>query len=205
MVLAGGQELLIGVVFFAMAAGAAQEFGVGAEAQDPQPAEEIVVTGERVTRSVRETPSSVAVIGAREIEQAAGADRIDQILDLIPNVQVSSGGEGPTIRGQDTTGPTRDLPAFLGRTRPRTTLIVDGRPVSFNEFVFGAAPLWDVDRVEVFRSPQTTTQGQNSIAGAIFVETSDPSFTREFRARGIAGDFLTRQLSVSATGPLSGE
>ena len=52
--------------------------------------------------------------------------------------------------------------------------------MGFQEFVFGAAPLWDVDRVEVFRSPQTTTQGQNSIAGAIFVETSDPSFTREF-------------------------
>src|SRR5687767_13669001 len=190
-------------MFFAMAAGSAQEFGVGAEAQDPQPAEEIVVTGERVTRSVRETPSSVAVIGAKEIEQAAGADRIDQILDLIPNVQVSSGGEGPTIRGQDTTGASRDLPAFLGGTRPRTTIIVDGRPVGYQEFIFGAAPLWDVERIEVFRSPQTTTQGQNSIAGAIFVNTKAPSDAPEFRARAIAGSAAARQLSGVVSGPLN--
>ena len=66
----------------------------------------------------------------------AAPDRVDQVLDLVPNVQMSSGGEGPTIRGQDTTGASRDLYAFLGGNRPRTTLIVDGRPVSFNEFIY---------------------------------------------------------------------
>jgi len=165
--------------------------------------ERIIVTGERTARSLRETPTSVEVFSRDRIEKSAGADRIEQILDLIPNVQISSGGEGPTIRGQDTTGPTRDLPAFLGGTRPRTTLIVDGRPVTFNEFIFGVAPLWDVERIEVFRSPQSTTQGQNSIAGAIFVETSDPSFSPDFRARAILGDYRTRQVSIVGSGPIS--
>ena len=164
---------------------------------------EIVVTGERAPRRIRETPSSVKVITRKEIEAAAGADRIDQILDLVPNVQMSSGGEGPTIRGQDTTGASRDLPAFLGGTRPRTTIIVDGRPVGYHEFIFGAAPLWDVERVEVFRSPQTTTQGQNSIAGAIFVNTQEPSAVPEYRARAIAGSADTRQLSALVSGPLN--
>ena len=165
------------------------------------PPESIVVTGERVKRTTRATASSVEVVTRRQIE-GASADRVEQILELIPNVQISSGGEGPTIRGQDTTGPTRDLPAFLGGTRPRTTLIVDGRAVSFNEFVFGTSPLWDVERIEVFRTPQTTTQGRNSIAGAIFVTTADPSFTPEYRVRGIVGDARTRQLSVAASGAL---
>lgn len=164
---------------------------------------EIVVTGERERRTIRDTPSSVEAYDRESIDHAAGTDRIEQILELVPNVQISSGGEGPTIRGQDTTGPTRDLPAFLGGTRPRTTLVVDGRAVSYNEFVFGIAPLWDVDRIEVFRSPQTTTQGQNSIAGAIFIETSDPSFAPAYRARAIVGDARTREASFSATGPLS--
>jgi outer membrane receptor protein involved in Fe transport len=139
----------------------------GAQAALAEPAalpeNQIVVTGERVRRTVRDTASSVEVLTGRQIE-AASADRIEQVLELVPNVQISSGGEAPTIRGQDTTGPTRDLPAFLGGTRPRTTLIVDGRAVSFNEFVFGISPMWDVERVEVFRTPQTTTQGRNSIA-----------------------------------------
>jgi len=170
----------------------------------PEPAiSEIVVTGERIPRPLRDTPSSVSVVTARDIDAMAAPDRVDQVLDLIPNVQMSSGGEGPTIRGQDTTGATRDLYAFLGGNRPRTTLIVDGRPVSFNEFVFGAAPLWDVSRIEVFRSPQTTTQGQNSIAGAIFVVTEDPSETAEYRARAIVGNAHTKQVSAVASGPLT--
>lgn len=188
-------------VMFSLAASAA------AASEQPVPTaqddEQIIVTGERTARSLRETPTSVEVFDKTRIAKTAGADRIEQILELVPNVQISSGGEGPTIRGQDTTGPTRDLPAFLGGTRPRTTLIVDGRPVTFNEFIFGIAPLWDVDRVEVFRSPQSTTQGQNSIAGAIFVETGDPSFSPDFRGRAIVGDSHTRQISLLGSGPLS--
>lgn len=164
----------------------------------------IIVTGERVKRSLKETPSSVTVVGQSEIE-ASGADRVDQILAQIPNVQLGNGSQGPAIRGMDSTGPLSALPAFLGGNRPRTTIVVDGRAVTYNEFVFGAFPLWDLNRIEVFRSPQTTTQGQNSIAGAIFVNTNDPAFTPEFRARAIAGDFRMRQVSALASGPIVGD
>jgi iron complex outermembrane recepter protein len=179
----------------------AAEAAAAAEQTARQAPDTIVVTGERVKRSIKDTASSVAVATSREIE-ASSADRIEQMLELVPNVQISSGGEGPTIRGQDTTGPTRDLPAFLGGTRPRTTLIVDGRAVTFNEFVFGTSPLWDVDRIELFRTPQTTTQGRNSIGGAIFVTTTDPSFAPEYSARAIVADAHTRQLSAALGGPL---
>src|SRR5436190_6206041 len=112
-------------------------------------ADEIIVTGERISRSLRETPSSVHVTDQRGIE-AQSADRVDQLLALIPNVQLGNGSEGPAIRGQDTTGALQALPAFLGGNRPRTTVIVDGRPTGYNEFVFGAQPAWDLERVEVF-------------------------------------------------------
>src|SRR5439155_20040290 len=95
--------------------------------------------------------------------------------------------------------------AFLGGNRRRTTLIVDGRAVRYHEFVFGAAPAWDVERIEVFRSPQTTTQGKNSIAGAIFVHTNEPSFEPQYAARLIVGDFRTRQVSALASGPVAGD
>ena len=166
--------------------------------------EEIVVTGERIPRSLRETSSSVHVATQSDIE-AQGSDRVDQILALVPNVQLGSGSQGPAIRGLDSTGPLAALPAFLGGNRPRTTIIVDGRPATYNEFVFGTAPVWDVARVEVFRSPQTTTQGQNSIAGAIFVNTNDPTFTPEYRARAIVGDLRTREDSIVASGPIAGD
>lgn len=165
---------------------------------------EIVVTGERVPRSLRETASSVAVITAEDIERSPGADRLDDILEQVPNIQFGSGNLGPTIRGQDTTGALQDLPAFLGGNRARVTVQVDGRAVGYSEFVSGVTPLWDVEQVEVFRSPQSTTQGRNSIAGAIFVTTKDPTFQPEASARLIAGDYRSRQLSAVVSGPLIG-
>jgi len=168
----------------------------------PQDPSAIVVTGERVKRSIKDTNSSVVVVRQTEIE-ANGADRVDQLLATIPNVQLGSGSQGPAIRGLDTTGALNALPAFLGGNRPRTTIVVDGRAVTYNEFVFGAFPVWDLDRIEVFRSPQTTTQGVNSIAGAIFVDTNDPGFKPEYRARAIVGDFHLRGASAMASAPLS--
>lgn len=165
-------------------------------------AEAIVVTGERVRRSRKETQSSVAVVTGRDIE-AASADRVDQMLALVPNVQLGNGSEGPAIRGLDTTGALQALPAFLGGNRPRTTLVVDGRRQTYSEFVFGAEPTWDIARIEVFRSPQTTTQGQNSIAGAIFVTSNDPTFAPEEVVRGIIGNYAMREASAIVSAPLS--
>ena len=192
--------MLVTAVPLAMLAAAAAAQSAPAPIDDQR----IIVTGERVTRSIKDTASSVSVATRREIE-AASADRVDQMLAQIPNVQLGGGSEGPAIRGQDTTGALQNLPAFLGGNRPRMTLIVDGRRQTYNEFVFGASPLWDIDRMEVFRSPQTTTQGQNSIAGAIFVTSNDPTFEPEARVRGMVGNYHMGELSASASAPLSGD
>jgi len=169
------------------------------------PVEEIVVTGERAPRSVAQTSSSVAVVTGEQIKEQGGADRIQDVLALVPNVQFGATGQGPTIRGQDTTGVLVGANAFLGGSRPRATILVDGRPLSFNEFTYGVNGIWDVNRIEVYRGPQTTTQGRNSIAGAIFINTNDPTYTIEGAGRAIVADFDTRQLSGALSGPLVGE
>lgn len=176
-----------------------------APAGERRPEAEIVVVGERASRRLRDTASSVVVFTQDRIEGEAGADRVETLFEAIPNVQLGTGGQGPAIRGQDTTGVLQDLPAFLGGNRPRATIQVDGRAVSYNEFVFGAAPLWDVAQVELFRSPQVTTQGRNSIAGAIFVTTNDPSSIWQARGRIARSSFATWHGSAMVTGPLVGD
>ena len=173
-----------------------------AEAHASEPANPIVVTGERQRRPVVDTPSSVAVVSGDELDRQIGSTRIEDVLTAIPNVQIGSGSEGPTIRGQDGNGPLRDLPAFLSGNRPRVTLQIDGRPIGYNELAYGVANLRDLDRVEVYRRPQTTTQGRNAIAGAIFAYTRNPTFEWEGRARGLIGTYDTRQLSAVVSGPV---
>jgi iron complex outermembrane receptor protein len=189
-----------------MAASAAAQDAPVAPSTPPRAAEpaEIVVTGERVSRTVKDTASSVAVFNQQDIENSS-ANRVEQLFNLVPNVTTGTGSQGPSIRGLDTTGALQALPAFLGGNRPRTTLVVDGRRQTYNEFVFSDAPLWDLDRIEIFRTPQTTTQGQNSIAGAIFVYSNDPTFEWEGRARLIGGNLKTRQASAMVSGPVSSE
>jgi iron complex outermembrane recepter protein len=164
--------------------------------------EEVVVRGERTARALQQTASSVVVIGADELAERDGLASVDDVLADLPNVQVGSGGEGVAIRGQDSTGALRDLSASLGGTRPRVTMQVDGRPLTYFEYVFGTTSIWDVSQIEVFRSPQTTTQGRNSIAGAVFVETATPQYDWRARARVQGGNWGARRASLAVTGPL---
>lgn len=194
--------LLCGVSSAALAAETAEQPVVDTDADAT--GDVIVVTGERLARSIDETSSSVVVETAERLDERS-TDNINQLLGLLPNVQLGSDDQGPTIRGQDTTGPLSGADAFLGGTRPRTTVQIDGRAVGYNEFIYGLSSLWDIERVEVFRTPQTTTQGRNSIAGAVFLKSFDPTFDYEARVRGLVGNYDTYQLSGMVSGPIVGD
>ena len=192
-----GNRQLRGAFVLAALAGT-QAFGQSAT-------EEIVVTGERVERSLMQTAASVTVIDARQLAEQAGPHRLEQVLEFVPNLQLGAHEQAPTVRGQESTGVLIGANAFLGGTRPRATLQVDGRALSLNEFLYGLNSTWDVNRIEVFRGPQTTTQGRNAIAGAIFIETNDPTFEFEGAGQAMFGDYGARQASVALSGPLAGE
>ena len=192
----------MGVWLIAIAAAAAQGVPPAPPGPDAKSDSEIVVTGERVKRSLKDTPSSVGVFDSRDIDRMAAADRIGQILERVPNVLLVTNRDAPIIRGQAAIGVLQGLPAFLGGARPRTVMQIDGRTVTFNEFVNGTGGIWDVDHIEVFRSPQTTTQGVNSIGGAIFVHTADPTYAFGGRAQLIGGEWNRRQASAAVSGPI---
>lgn len=180
----------------------------GALAQDEAATEmtldPIVVTGEKVVRDRRQTASSVSVISGTEIAREHGdAADVSTLIAETPNLIFSDNVGTPVIRGMDAQGPHNGAVAFFAGTVPRATINLDGHYQNYNEFYFGATSVWDLDSVEVFRGPQTTTQGANAIAGAIVVKTKDPTFTPEGAYQLEMGDYGQRRASLAWSGPLS--
>jgi len=165
--------------------------------------DEITVTGENTQRSLQRTASSVTVLSAGEVKNRPDAGSFADIMHGIPNVLQSSTTTAPVIRGIDTNGPLIGGDAFLSRPIPRATISIDGRYLSSSEFGIGAAPIWDVKSIEVFRGPQTTAQGASSIAGAVVIDTKDPSFSPEAEGQILYGSRNKRRASFVLSGPLT--
>ncbi|WP_348987121.1 TonB-dependent receptor [Xenorhabdus sp. SGI240] len=166
-------------------------------------ADVITVTGEKTERTLQRTSSSVTVISGQRIQNKPEATTIVDILQGIPNVLYTSNTSAPSIRGIETNGPLVGGNTFLSKPIPRATISVDGRYLSSAEFSLGRGSVWDVNSVEVFRGPQTTTQGANSIAGAVIIKTNDPTFTPEFDGQILYGSHQKKRASFTVNGPLT--
>lgn len=164
----------------------------------------ICVTGENVVRDLMQTASSVSVITGEELtREKPGKDEIRSALAGTPNLIYTDSVSTPMIRGQNSEGPHTGASAFFAGSVPRATINLDGHYLSYNELYFGATSAWDLDGVEVFRGPQTTSQGANAIGGAIIVNTKDPTWEPEGAWRLEYGNHAQRRASFAWSGPLN--
>ena len=175
----------------------------GGGAAAPMVLAPIMVAGEKVDRSIMETSASVSVFTGETIDSRPSVTGTNAVTEGVSNmVTIEPSNNAPVIRGVGGAGPATGAVAFFAGTRPRTTLQIDGRPASFNEMIFGDASLWDVEQTEVFRGPQSTVQGRNSIAGAIVVKTKDPTYYPEGKVRVMAGNHDSRRYAAMLSGPI---
>jgi len=140
----------------------------------------IVVTGERLGGTLAENTSSVTVFTE---EADNGEDRTYyDLLDRVPNVLNAPSGV-PHIRGVDGRGPGEGFLTFMTGATPRVNTTVDGVSESWTGEAFGKAGLWDTEQIEIYKGPQSTNQGRNSISGAVVIKTKDPTFYTESKVR----------------------
>lgn len=196
------RDVTLAVVLGCASSGALAQVADTQAGRGPALLDEVTVTGEKVQRSVRETASSVVVVRPQDMKARADARKVDDMLRDIPNVVYNGSVGAPVIRGTDGQGSNSGSGAFFGGTVPRARINLDGHYLSYWESTFGGTSIWDVDSVEVFRGPQTSAQGANSIAGAIIVHTKDPTFQREGKAQLQAGNLKSRRASVMFSGPV---
>ena len=155
----------------------------------------MVVSADFRPATALETPVSLTTID-EEIIEARNAQHIEEILNLAPNVNVSSGasrGQYYQIRG------IGERSQFNAPLNPSVGLIIDG--VDFSR-TGGAGTLFDVESVEILRGPQGTKFGTNALAGTINLRSKEP--TEEFQVHAEAGlaEYNTHNLGLAVGGAL---
>ena len=193
--------LLLGVALSAFAPTMASAQATTTEdpaASDSAGIDDIVVTAQRRTESLRDVPLSVAVIGGEQLRSSTVAG--DDILNLA--------GRVPGLYAESTTG--RIFPRFyirgmgnidfyLGASQP-VSIIQDD--VVLEHVVLKSNPLYDVRQVEVLRGPQGSLFGRNTTAGIIKFDTNRPTDTFQGRAQVSYGSLNTITADAGVGGPL---
>ncbi|UTH74272.1 TonB-dependent receptor [Chromobacterium sp. IIBBL 290-4] len=162
----------------------------------------VTVTGEKVKRSLKDTTTAVSVL--RDVDNGETKSIYDSVV-ATPNATANGAGI-INIRGVEGTGPGTGYNTLASGSRPRVSTTVDGLTESWNGQRYVDASPWDVEQVEVLRGPQSTTQGRNTLAGAIVVNTKDPTFDWEGALRaGYENKAGKTTLAGMVSGPITEE
>lgn len=156
---------------------------------------EIVVTARGREQSLQDVSVAVSVVSGDALERG-DLRSLQDVTARLPNVRINNGtntdvlvvrgvGSGANVGFEQAVGTFVDG-VYRGRSRATR------------------ASLFDLDRVEVLRGPQTTFFGQNAVAGALNIITRKPG--SEFAANASAlyeiehGEYV---LEAGITAPLS--
>lgn len=170
----------------------------------PRPIEEIVVTARKRTEDLRNVPLAIDVLSADTIARRGIATTNDI--------------------AQATTGVTYDLGAFPNDTRPAirgmqaergrpsVAVLIDGFDLS-GENLGGVAGgtaalntrLFDLERIEVVKGPQSVLYGRSAFSGAINYVTKPPSFEPEGKVSFGFAEGGMSDLRAGLSGPIVAE
>jgi iron complex outermembrane recepter protein len=151
----------------------------------------IVVTAQKQPEKPQDVPISLTILSQEEIQDA----KIDSFRDVAantPNFYTTVSDRifnFQTIRGLGNAN-------FL--VRDSISFFIDDVPYeNVHQFLPGA--LFDTERIEVLRGPQSTLYGRNSQAGVINLISRQPTNSPEITLGASYGNFNQRQIEFSAS------
>ena len=160
--------LLIGVSLPALAqsetGGGSQASAIGLET--------VVVTAERRSEKLQDTPAAVTAMSSENLE-ARGVTNLGQLSEFVPSLELHStnrpGGGGSALAAYIRGVGTGD---YNFPTDPAIGVYIDG--VYMARSLGGLLSLSDISQIQVLRGPQGTLYGRNTLGGAILITTQEP-------------------------------
>lgn len=133
---------------------------------------EIVVTAEKRSSTVQETPISMTALSGDQLAQAGIVD-LEGIIHEIPGISMRTAGPGQTeleMRGLSSSGGSSATVGYYLNDYPLTP-----PAAALNGKVVIDPDLFDLNRVEVLRGPQGTLYGSGSMGGTVKLVTNGPN------------------------------
>jgi vitamin B12 transporter len=152
----------------------------------------VVVSATRIPILQQNSPATVSVVPAEDIEQKQ-IERVADALRQVPGLSVVQTG-GP---GQLTSVFTRGLRS------EHTQVLLDGIPINQGlqgAFDFATLTTDNIDRIEIVRGPQSPIYGPRALAGVIQLFTRQGSGTPTTEASAEGGSYDTFREALQSSG-----
>lgn len=148
---------------------------------------EVVVTGTKTLRNLKEVPARISVIRSTVIESSP-AMQIDDILRFTPGLNVNRS------TGIYSQRPMVTLRGLSGDEQSRTLVLINGVPVNTSDeggVNWNRINQYDIERIEVFKGPGSSLYGNNAMGGVINLITKKPFKPQEIYGAISYGTFNT--------------
>jgi iron complex outermembrane receptor protein len=171
----------IRIAMVALLGSTAMSFAMKARAQSAADTDnsgslaEVLVTAEKRTSTVQDTPISITAISGEDL-QDRGVPSLATLLQSTPGASLKSEGPSQTeieMRGMTSSGGNSATVGFYLDDIPLT-----GSPSAQNGHVVIDPDLYDLSRIEVLRGPQGTLFGSGSMGGTIRLITNQPNLSQ---------------------------
>ncbi|OGF53498.1 MAG: hypothetical protein A2452_06750 [Candidatus Firestonebacteria bacterium RIFOXYC2_FULL_39_67] len=158
--------------------------------------DEVVVTGSRIDRALRESPGSIAIVNDDKVN-AGGDKNVGYAISDIAGVDSSKVGF---------TGHTQTV-MIRGVSSEGTLVLLNGAPMnsSYQGTVdLSVFNLDNVERVEVLKGPASSLYGADAVGGVINVITKDKVVVPSLDLTSLYGSFGTKDIRFGYSGNISG-
>jgi len=159
--------------------------------------EEVIVTAQKREQDMQTVGISIAALTGQQLQQL-GMDNTNELGNQVPGLIVADFGSP-----DDTVFALRGVSQidFADHEESPVAVFVDGAYIPYLAGV--GMSMFDLERVEVLRGPQSTLFGRNATGGLVQLISAKPTTTPEGYATITVGQYGLTDITAALSGPIS--